>query len=136
MRRFAPVLVLALTFGLVTSALLDFAWPLPPSRETTIRELIPLASRHRQFKITEGKDRGKVVPLISQRDLGNEKKWRLVFGDYAGMLLVRGPNGGLMLERLDLFKSRSYVVYEPALPVLPPDVSLAGGLRPDIRCTV
>jgi hypothetical protein len=26
-----------------------------------------------------------------------------------------------MMERLDLFKSRSYIVYEPALPILPGD---------------
>ena len=127
-RRFVPV-VLTLTLGLVASALPDLAWSLPPSHETSISELIPLVNWQKQFKITEGKDRGRVVPLISHPDLGDKKKWRLVFGDYAGMLLVRGPNGGLMLERLDLFKSRSYVVYEPALPVLPADVSLAGSIR-------
>ena len=33
------------------------------------------------------------------------------------------------MERLDLFKSRSYIVYEPALPVLPEDVNLSGPIR-------
>lgn len=104
-------IVLALTVSLGTFALLGSAWPLPPPGEISITELIPLVSWRKQFKITEGKDRGKVVPLVSQPDLGDEKRWKLVFGDYAG---------------LDLFKSRSYVVYEPALPVLPGDASLAG----------
>lgn len=126
-RRFARIL-LALTSGLATSAPLGVAWPLPPPGEITIRELIPLVSWRKQFRITEGKDRGKVVPLISQPVLGDEPKWRLLFGDYAGMLVARSPDGGLMMERLDLFKSRSYVVYEPALPVLPGGVRLSGSI--------
>lgn len=122
-------IVLALTISLATCALLGSAWPLPSPAEISSTELIPLVSWRKQFKITEGKDRGKVVPLISQPDLGDEKRWKLVFGDYAGMLLVKSPKGELTMERLDLFKSRSYVVYEPALPVLPADGGLAGPIR-------
>jgi hypothetical protein len=33
-----------------------------------------------------------------------------------------------MIERLDLFQGRSYIVYEPALPILPNDVNLAASL--------
>jgi hypothetical protein len=80
-------------------------------------------SWQKQFKITEGKDRGKIVPLISQPDLADDKRWRLVFGDYASILLVKNPSGALMMERLELFQSRSYIVYEPPLPVLPSDVN-------------
>lgn len=124
-RRFACI-VLALASALATSALLGVAWPLPPRSEINSKELIPFVTWRKQFKITEGKDRGRVVPLISQPELGDEKRWRLVFGDYAGMLLVRSPGGGLMIERLDLFKSRSYVVYEPALTILPGEFSMSG----------
>jgi hypothetical protein len=46
-----------------------------------------------------------------------------VFGDYASILLVKNPGGVLMIERLELFQSRSYIVYEPALTVLPRDVN-------------
>jgi hypothetical protein len=120
--------VLAFTFGLATH-LSTVAWSLPLPREITIRDLIPLVSWQKQFKITEGKDRGRVVPLISQPDPADEKRSTLVFGDYAGILLVKNPNGALMMERLDLFKSRSYVVYEPALPVLPGNVNLSGSSR-------
>jgi len=120
--------VLAFTFGLATH-LSTVAWSLPLPREITIRDLIPLVSWQKQFKITEGKDRGRVVPLISQPDPADEKRSTLVFGDYAAVLLVKNPNGALMMERLDLFKSRSYVVYEPALPVLPGNVNLSGSSR-------
>jgi hypothetical protein len=124
-----PRIVSALIYGLATSALVSVAWPLPLPREITVRELIPLVSWQKQFKITEGKDRGKIVPLISQPDLADKKRWWLVFGDYAAILLVKNPSGALMMERLDLFKSRSYIVYEPALPVLPGDVNLSGSIR-------
>jgi hypothetical protein len=128
MYRF-PRIVLALIYGLATSVLVGVAWPLPPPREITLRELIPLVRWQKQFKITEGKDRGKIVPLISQPDPADETRWWLVFGDYAAILLVNNPSGALMMERLDLFKSRSYIVYEPALPVLPGDVNLSGSIR-------
>jgi hypothetical protein len=132
MHYFARILIL-ITYCVATSALVGVAWPLSGPREIPVKELIPLVSWQKQFKITEGTDRGKVVPLISQPDLTDEKRWRLVFGDYAGILLVKNPSGALMMERLDLFKSRSYIVYEPALPVLQGDVSSSGSIRLQTR---
>jgi hypothetical protein len=122
-------IILALIHGVATSGLVGVAWSLPPPSGITVKELIPLVGWQKQFKITEGKDRGKVVPLISQPDPTDEKRWWLVFGDYARLLLVKNPSGALTMERLDLFKSRSYIVYEPALPVVPGDVNLAGSVR-------
>jgi hypothetical protein len=128
MHRFVRI-ALALTYSAATSALVGVAWPLPLPHEITVRELIPLISWQKQFEIIEGKDRGKVVPLISQPDLADEKRWWLVFGDYAGILLMKNPSGALMMERLDLFKSRSFIIYEPMLPVLPGGVNLSGSVR-------
>jgi hypothetical protein len=122
-------IVVALIHGLATSGIVGVAWSLPPPSGITVKELIPLVGWHKQFKITEGKDRGKVVPLISQPDPADEKRWWLVFGDYARLLLLKNPSGALMMERLDLFKSRSYIVYEPALPVVPGDMNLVGSVR-------
>jgi len=87
-------IVLALLYGLATTALDEIAWSLPPPSGITVKELIPLVGWQKQFRITEGKDRGKVVPLISQPDPADDKKWWLVFGDYAGILLVKNPSGG------------------------------------------
>jgi hypothetical protein len=125
----SPRIVLAVIYGLAISALVGVAWSLPPPRKAPVRELVPLVRWQKQFKITEGKDRGKIVLLISQPDLADEKRWWLVFGDYAAILLVKNPNGALMMERLELFRSRSSIVYEPALPVLPGDVNLSGSIR-------
>jgi hypothetical protein len=122
-------IVLALIHGLATTAFVGVAWSLPPPSGITVKELIPLVGWQKQFRITAGKDRGKVVPLISQPDPADEKKWWLLFGDYAGILLIKNPSGALTMERLDLFKSRSYIVYEPALPVLPGDENLSGSIR-------
>src|SRR5918992_28178 len=108
-------IVLSFVSFLLTLTLVASVWSLPPSQEATVRGLIPLASWQKQFKITEGKDRGKVVALTSQRDLSNEKRWKLIFGNYAAIYLVQGPGGTLMMERLDFVNSRSYIVYEPAL---------------------
>ena len=105
------------------------AWPLPLPQQLTVKELIPLSPWQKQFKITEGKDSGQVVPLTSQPDFSDDKKWKLVFGNYAGILLSRGPGGALLMERLDLFKSRSYIVYEPAFPVLPAEINSSGIVR-------
>ncbi|HUC98148.1 MAG TPA: hypothetical protein VMR88_06685 [Candidatus Polarisedimenticolaceae bacterium] len=117
---------LAVIFNLVIclsiSALPSPASPLPLVSETPLPELIPLVSWQRQFKITEGKDRGKVVPLTSEPDLTNGKRWKLVFGDYAAVHLVREPGGALTMKRLDFPKSRSFIIYDSALPVMPSDV--------------
>src|SRR4051812_38082980 len=94
------------------------AWPLPPPTPLS-KQLIPFTSFQREFKITAGKDEGRRVALTSHPDLSNEKKSKVVFGDYAAVHLVRDENGALLMERLDLIKNHSYVVYEPALPVLP-----------------
>ena len=40
-------------------------WAVPPVKEAGARELIPVSNWQKQFKITEGKDLGNVVPLTS-----------------------------------------------------------------------
>jgi hypothetical protein len=115
-----------LTFAsLLILAFASTARPLPP-QEVTVKELIPLASWQKQFKITAGKDRGKLVPLTSQPDITDQRKSKLVFGDYAAIVLARDPSGALMMERLDLLKGHSYIVYQPALPVLPREIKSTG----------
>jgi len=116
---------IALTFIVSLGAMIfgHLAWALAPSYEITIRELIPLADWQKQFKITDGRDRGKVVPLTFHRGAGTKDGWRLDFGDYAGIYLKNDAGGSLMMERLDLIKSRSFIVYEPALPIFARDVA-------------
>jgi hypothetical protein len=123
---------IAVKFGLMIcliTALPPAAWSLPLPSESPLRELIPLTNWQRQFKITEGKDRGKLVPLTSQPDLTNDKRWKLIFGNYAAIHLVREPGGGLIMERLDLINSRSYIVYESALPVMPSHIESSDLIR-------
>ena len=122
-------IILTLVVCLSMSALFTTAWSLPPPREVTIKELMPLAKWQKQFKITEGKDRGKLVPLIFRQDPANDQRWNLIFGDYAGILMTSDSSGGLAMERLDLFKSHSFIVYEPALPILPRDLTSGASLR-------
>src|SRR5919197_1697870 len=93
-----------------------------PLYQVAVRDLIPLADWQKRFKITDGKDQGKVVPLTLHRGPGTQEGWRLDFGDYAGLHLKSDPNGTLVMERLDLFKSRSFILYEPALPIFARDV--------------
>jgi hypothetical protein len=122
---FTPTLVL-ITYCIATLAFIRVAWSVPQPPTINARALIPLASWQKQFKITDGKDRGRIVPLISQPDLADDRRWQLVFGDYASILFVKNLQGDPMIERLDLFQSRTYIVYEPALPLLPSAVNLAG----------
>ena len=116
---------IGLTFIVSLGAMIfgHLAWALAPSYEITIRELIPLADWQKQFKITDGRDRGKVVPLTFHRGAGTKDGWRLDFGDYAGIHLKNDAGGSLMMERLDLIKSRSFIVYEPALPIFARDIA-------------
>ena len=106
-----------------SALVLDMGQPVASPIQVTARELIPLADWKKQFKITEGKDRGKMVPLTSQLDFKDDQRSRLVFGNYAAVVLRRQPGGALMMERLDLLNARSFVIYEPALLVLPSDIS-------------
>jgi hypothetical protein len=114
---------------LVLLASLAGSAPQPASlRHIMTGDLIPLASSQREFKIIDGTDRGKLVPLTIQADTADEKRWKLRFGDY-GRLSLRSSAGALILDRLELFKSKSYVIYEPALSVLPAEIGAVGLVR-------
>ena len=128
MHRLAT-LVVNLIVCVCAPALANVDSPLRTQEEMRPADLIPLATWHRQFEITEGKDRGKVVPLTLERDSIAEGRWNLRFGDYARIRLRNDRSRGLVMERLDLIKSRSYIIYEPALPILAPDVTRDPAVR-------
>jgi len=128
MNRFVST-VLVLIAYVSTPALAGIAAPLAPHKDVGLKELIPLTTWNKQFKITDGKDRGRTVPLTFQRDAATEERWNLVFGDYAKIRIRSDAGHGLAMERLDLLKSRSYILYEPALPILTADITSGGAVR-------
>jgi len=128
MKRFVSI-VLGLIAYVSTPVLAGTSTPLPQHADISLDELIPMATWNKQFRITDGKDRGKTVPLTFHRDPAKEGRWNLVFGDYAGIRIQRDAGRGLAMERLDLVKSRSYIVYEPALPILTADITSGGAIR-------
>jgi hypothetical protein len=117
--------VLFLSLSLIGS---NICWAVPPLKEANVRQLIPVSNWQKQFKITEGKDLGNIVPLTSVPP-SNEKRWKLVFGDYAGIYLVQEASGDVIIERLDLFKSRNSIIYEAPLPLVPSDINSANLIR-------
>ena len=123
----ARLIVFVFGFLVVTETLAGIT-----PQHITASELIPLASSQKEFKITAGKDQGRLVPLTFQADPADEKRWRLTFGDY-GRISLRSSSGALIMDRLDLFKSKSYVIYEPALRVLPAEIDSANAV---VRQTV
>ena len=100
----------------------------PVPRQVSYFELMPLASWQKQFQIIEGKDRGRVVPFILERDAADEKIWSLTFGDYARATLKRATDGGLIMERLDLITAKNYIVYDPPLPLFPSEPAAGGSV--------
>ena len=102
-------------------------WALAPSYDIAVRDLFPLVDWQKQFRITDGRDRGKLVPLSLHHAGGAQETWRLDFGDYAGIHL-RNDMSGLTMDRLDLIKSRSFIVYEPALPIFARDLGSGVGV--------
>jgi len=121
----ARIIVSALALFVATLSLADAA---PPSAtRLTATELIPLTSSQKEFKIIHGKDQGRLVPLTVQADSADGKSWKLSFGDY-GRISLRSSAGALLMDRLELFNSKSYIVYEPALRVLPAEVDSAGAV--------
>jgi hypothetical protein len=129
MRRLTRIISALATFLSVLAFAGIATQALSPPQQPAGKELIPLASWQKEFKIIHGSDEGKLVPLTSQPDSADGKRWRLVFGDYASLLLRSDPSGGVMMERLDLPGRHSYVVYEPALPVLPGDIHSPSPIR-------
>ena len=129
MYRASLILLLILTVFAIGSVVI--ALPLPLTGQViNLKELIPLTSSRKEFKITDGKDRGKKVPLTLQPNPTDERRWTLTFGDYGRIFLMRGPDGELVMERMDLFNSKSRIVYEPALKILlPGDANSAGSLQ-------
>jgi hypothetical protein len=126
-RFFSAVIVLLLSGS--APAFAGMAAPAASSKDVSINALIPLATWKKQFEITEGKDRGRVVPLALHRDRTKQGQWVLVFGDYAGIHIHNDPRFGLVMERLDLFKSHSYIVYEPAVAILTADITAGNAIR-------
>lgn len=122
MRRFVGTLLFLVVYASLPSQP-GLPGPLPASKDVRLTELLPLATWNKEFKITDGKDRGKTVPLTFYRDAGKEGRWHLVFGDYASVRIQNDVNQGLAMERLDLLKSRSFIVYEPALPILTGEIA-------------
>jgi hypothetical protein len=122
---FARLTFLVVALSVPTATLAGIKPQSSTSQRVTAAELIPLTSSQKEFKIIDGKDQGKLVPMTFQADPKDGKSWQLSFGDY-GRISLRSHAGELFLERLDLFKSKSYVVYEPALRVLPAEVESAG----------
>jgi hypothetical protein len=128
MQRFARILLILITC-LCTSLVTSATWSLPLPQEVTVKELIALAGWQKQFKITDGRDEGKVVPLILHRNPGNPERWTLTFGDYAAIRLTSDPTGALMMERLDLLRNQIFITYEPALPLLPQKIVSGVAIR-------
>jgi hypothetical protein len=104
-----------------TATLAGITPQLPPPQRITASELIPFTSSQKEFKIIDGKDQGRLVPVTFQVDPADKKRWTLNFGDY-GRISLHSSSGALIMDRLDLFKSKSYVTYEPALRVLPAEI--------------
>ena len=111
-----------------TTTLAGITTPVSLSRRVTAAELLPLTSSQKEFKIIDGKDQGRFVPVTFQADSTDEKRWKLSFGDY-GRIFLRSTSGALIMDRLDLYKSKSYVLYEPALRVLPAEIESGTVLR-------
>jgi hypothetical protein len=124
--------VAGLTLSLILSTA-GVASPLPGDPQISLTELVPLNTWRKQFKIIEGRDRGKVVPLIMGGVHSTDDRRRLTFGDYASILMVSDSQGGFAMERLDLIKGRSHIIYNPPLPILPRD--LASGQAVEYRAT-
>jgi len=122
--------LIAFVFALLaaTTTLAGITSPLPPPHRVTTTELIPFTSSQKEFKIIDGKDQGRLVPVTFQADSTDEKRWKLSFGDY-GRIFLRSTSGALIMERLDLYKSKSYVLYEPVLRVLPAEIESGTVLR-------
>jgi hypothetical protein len=119
------LIVFVVALLVATATLAGIAPQLPPGQQVTATELIPLTTSQKEFKIIGGKDQGRLVPLTFQADPTDEKRWQLSFGDY-GRISLRSSSGALLMDRLDLFKSKSYVIYEPPLRVLPAEIDSTG----------
>lgn len=98
----------------------------PLQRPVSYSQLMPLMHWQKEFQIIEGKDRGRVVPFVLQRDAADDKSWSLTFGDYARARLRRAADGSMIMDRLDLITAKNYIVYDPPLPLFPGEHTAAG----------
>ena len=123
----ARLIVFVVALLVATATLAGITPQLSRPQHVTATELIPFTSSQKEFKIIDGKDLGRLVPVTFQADPTDEKRWTLSFGDY-GRISLRSSSGALIMDRLDLFKSKSFVTYEPALSVLPAKIDSAGAV--------
>jgi hypothetical protein len=123
----ARLIIFVVALLLATATLAGTEPQLSLRQHVTATELIPLTSSQKEFKIIDGKDQGRLVPVTFQADPTDEKRWKFSFGDY-GRISLRSSSGALIMDRLDLFNSKSYIIYEPALRVLPAEIGFAGAV--------
>src|SRR5262245_58472449 len=57
----------------------DRVWSLPSVNSSLLRSLIPFASFQKDFKITGGKDNGRVVALLSLPNSADDKRSKITF---------------------------------------------------------
>lgn len=121
------LILVVFSFAATTATFAGITSPPSLPQHVTTTELIPFTNSQKEFKIIDGKDQGRLVPVTFQADARDEKRWKLSFGDY-GRIYLRSTSGALIMDRLDLLKSKSYVIYEPALRVLPAEIESEGAV--------
>ena len=88
----ARLIVFIFALLAATATLAGITSPLSLPQRVTATELIPLTSSQKEFKIIDGKDQGRLVPMTFQADATDEKRWKLSFGDY-GRIFLRSSSG-------------------------------------------
>ena len=109
---------------------------MPSSDPDTIQRPSPLTATGEPWTFTVSAvcllSRSHRLTVPSKPDAA-DKKSKITFGDYATAHLAQNALGVLLLERLDLIKNRSYVIYDPALPVLPATLEAIGSFQRETR---
>lgn len=103
---------------LTTSALAGAQEPSIP-----VAELFPLEQRSKPFVVTEGPEKGSRVqvtltPLPEATDV-----WRLRMPSIGDVHLTQGPDGALLIQRIDIAAQHRRIIYDEPVRLLPAEVA-------------
>lgn len=133
----AGLVLLELWLGAVGCAAPPRAEPAPPAEgpveAVAADQLFPLEARQGAFRVVEGADRGKTVPAtLEQAGEG----WVLTLEGRQRTFIERNDAGDLIITREDDFGENVTVRYDPAVVMLPAQVTADAVREGEVTMTV
>ena len=91
----------------------------PPVERLTADQLVELKARKGSFKIVQGKEKGKCVPMTLKAPATDGDVWQLTFDGICRLFLRQTPAGALRVHRMEMLKDKKRFLFHPPFELIP-----------------